>query len=41
MQFERNGYTIDDSKTRLDIDGLHSFIVTSYWVDGIPRTTRE
>jgi N-acetylglutamate synthase-like GNAT family acetyltransferase len=41
MQVERNGYTIDDDKTRLDVDVLHNFIAASYWAEGIPRTTLE
>jgi GNAT superfamily N-acetyltransferase len=41
MQVERNGYTIDDAKTRLDVDVVHTFIAASYWAEGIPRATLE
>ena len=33
----RDGYEIDDDRTRLDLDVVHGFLVTSYWATGIRR----
>lgn len=41
MREQRDGYEIDDDKTRLDFDLIHAFISTSYWATGIPRATLE
>ena len=34
---KRNGYEIDDDPSRLDLDVIHGFLVTSYWATGIRR----
>jgi GNAT superfamily N-acetyltransferase len=35
-EYEQNGYTISTDKTRLDIPGIHAFLLESYWASGIP-----
>ena len=43
MSFERHreGFTVSTDPSRLDVDAIHAFLVTSYWAEGIPRETLE
>jgi GNAT superfamily N-acetyltransferase len=36
---QRDGYTISNDPTRLDVDAIHAYLTTSYWAKGIPRGT--
>ena len=43
MSFERHreGFTVSTDPGRLDVHAIHSFLVTSYWAEGIPREILE
>ena len=34
---QRDGYTISNDHTRLDVDAIHAYLTRSYWATGIPR----
>ena len=36
-EIQRNAFTISTNTDRLNVDVIHSFLVTSYWKPGIPR----
>ena len=37
----RDGFTVSDDPTRLDLGAVHAFLTRSYWAKGIPRDTVE
>jgi ribosomal protein S18 acetylase RimI-like enzyme len=39
--FQRGEYSISTDPTRLDVDAIHSYLVSAYWREGIPRQTLE
>ncbi len=41
VEYRRGGYVISTDKGRLDLDVIHGFLVSSYWVTGITRQTVE
>ena len=36
-----DGYEIDDSPARLDVEAVHAFLTTSYWSPGVSRDVVE
>src|SRR5436190_20761112 len=41
IQIERNGYTISNDKSRLDVTAIHAYLARSYWSPGIPKPVVE
>lgn len=41
VEWMRDGYTISDDASRLDVDVIHGFLVDAYWCQGIPRDVLE
>ena len=39
MRWERDGFEVDTDPSRVDLDVVHGFLVTSYWARDIPRET--
>jgi GNAT superfamily N-acetyltransferase len=40
-EWHRDGYTISDDQSRLDLDVIHGFLARSYWATGVPRDAVE
>ncbi len=41
VEWQRDGYTINDDPARLDLDVIHGFLATAYWSGGVPRDVVE
>lgn len=37
LRWQRNGFTIDTDRARVDLDVVHGFLTECYWAKGIPR----
>jgi GNAT superfamily N-acetyltransferase len=41
METRRGAFTISTDPSRLDLDVIHGYLVSSYWAKGIPREIAE
>ena len=39
LEWQRDGYTISDNVSRLQLDVIHGFVTASYWAEGIEKAT--